>query len=224
MTGSAAQEVTVSDATQAFELTMAIQRAMLPIALQMTKQARQSWIGMKTPELTRVLSQLVFLTTSKVASFPIWKTIKLGTRPNPAGYRKALKKARVEIGTYADQILTKTGVAAVEGDVDLVRITGAELGFTQAATRAEIYERAFSLGLERCPAEVGPRLREEYLDQPNSDWVLIGMEPIAGSDGDLRVFHLGRGGGGQSWLDADWGRPGHRWSPEGSWVFVLPRK
>lgn len=103
--------------------------------------------------------------------------------------------------------------------VDLVRLTVRDLGFPSGATTDEIYRRAQELGLELCPAEVGPRLRLE-LDQPLGDYFFIGMESFPGRDGEPHVFMLERNGGGL-WLCDNWTDPGDRWLPEDEFVFRL---
>ncbi len=151
--------------------------------------------------------------------FPTWKTIKLGTHPTIEAITTALEADGFKIGTYARQILAKIRLALKETEIELVRVSVTDLGFTRAASRKVIYERALSLGLVLCPAEVGPQLRRQYADQPYGNWFLVAMEPIAGSDRGLDVFRVGHGGAGQ-WLDASSGRPGDEWNPENQWVFA----
>ena len=156
----------------------------------------------------------------------VWKTIKLGTGFRTADdFRKALKGNGFNIGDWANDILGKPAfmVATEETEVDLVKVTVAELGFKKGARRDQIYERAKELGLELCSPEVGPQLRLQYRGQPNGEWVLIGMEPIADSDGHLSVFGVERDDSGL-WLDGRWGGPDCVWDPDGRLVFCLPRK
>jgi hypothetical protein len=47
-----------------------------------------------------------------------------------------------------------------------VELTLRDLGHSEGATAAQIFERANELGLELCPLELGPHLRLQYLDQP----------------------------------------------------------
>ena len=158
--------------------------------------------------------------------FKIWKTIKLGTGLKTADdFRKALKDSGFNVSEWANDILGKPAfTAATEGtEVDLVKVTVAELGFKKGARRDQIYGRAKELGLELCPPEVGPQLRLQYKDQPNNEWVLIGMEPITGSGGGLHVFAVERHDSGL-WLSSHWGNPGHVWHADNQWVFCRPRK
>lgn len=152
----------------------------------------------------------------------IWKTIRLGLRKSPGEYRKAFEAGKYQIGTYASQILDKISITQEEVEVDLVLVTGRQLGFIYATRRDRIYERALERGFQGCPAEVGPALREQYPGQPMGE-LLIGMEPIPDSGGHLRVFRVEHDGSGLR-LSGDHGDPDDIRDPDYQWVFVLPRK
>ncbi|MBI2042127.1 MAG: hypothetical protein HYT20_03905 [Candidatus Nealsonbacteria bacterium] len=155
--------------------------------------------------------------------FPVWKTIKLGTGLKTADdFRKVLKGNGFEVSDWANDILEKSAfIVAIEGiKVDLVKVTVAELGFKKGARRDQIYDRAKELGLELCSPEVGPQLRLQYQNQPNSEWVFVGMEPIFDSEGNMVVFvvrcHV------ELCLDCAGGNPYRVWNPGSLWVFRLP--
>ncbi len=122
--------------------------------------------------------------------FPIWRTITLGAFKSVKSLRKALKQSGFRIGSWARQLLVSRAftLAGEETEVDLVRITVAELGFPKGATLQKIYDRAQELGLELCPAEVGPALRLQYPDQPRGELLTVAMEPIADSVDSPCVF------------------------------------
>lgn len=159
--------------------------------------------------------------------FQTFRTIKLGTPglKTADDFRKTIKDGGMEIGDWANDILGKPQftVAAEETEADLVIVSVAELGFKKGATREDIYAKAKELGLELCPNEVGPQLRLQYADQANSEWLIIGMEPIAASGGRLGLFRVGRSGNGL-WLSIGAGSPGGVWLGYGRFVFVRPRK
>ncbi len=165
--------------------------------------------------------ELIVSAATKV--WKTWKKIKLGTGLKDADdFRKALKKADCNIGDWGNDILGKPAftVSPEETEVELVVVSVAELGFKEGATCADIYKRAQELGLDLCPNEVGPQLRLQYKDQPKGEWLLIGMEPITGSDGHLFVFSVGRHDGGRQWLDGDYGKPDFFWYAGYRWVFL----
>lgn len=155
----------------------------------------------------------------------VWLTLKLGIDPKTADAICAdLKAAECFVSDWAKDLLGKKAFvdsfASEEMDVELVVASVADLGFKNGATRKDIYERAQDLGLDLCPAEVGPALRKAYKDQPKGEWLLIAMEPIAGSNGFLSVFDVWRDGDGRRYLYASSGRPGLEWSADYRWVFL----
>lgn len=86
----------------------------------------------------------------------------------------------------------------------------------------EIYAKAKELGLELCPAEVGPRYRLNYLDQPTDEYLHIGMKQITGADGGPYVFGLNRDSEGLC-LDRHWLAAEDMVSPDTDFVFCLRR-
>jgi hypothetical protein len=79
--------------------------------------------------------------------------------------------------------------------IELVCLRAGDLlGFKDFPTTGQIFQKAQELGLDLCPPEVGPELRLKYQygqTQTPDEWIYIGMKPIAGSDGNPRMFELG---------------------------------
>ncbi len=149
----------------------------------------------------------------------VWRIVGLGTHKSHEELRLSLLDGGCKIGVWGGDILKEVQVASEPIEVELVAVTVAELGFSDGAKRSEIYSKAQSLGLELCPAEVGPQLRLQYLGQPPNQWLLlIAMEPIVDSDVAPRVFYLGHDSGGR-WLDACYGHPDAFWHGGYRWVF-----
>lgn len=172
------------------------------------------------------LAELIVGDASSTSTFPVWKTIKLGTGlKTDKDFRQAIEKAGCRVSDWAADILGKPAFSAANEatEVDLVKVTVVELGFPNGATRHDIYRKAKELGLELCPSEVGPQLRLQYLDQPMHEWVLIGMEPMTGSGGSLKMFGVGRYDSGR-WLFSYNGHPDGFWDGGDQWIFVRPRK
>ena len=151
-------------------------------------------------------------------SFPTWKTLSLGCTSAKA-YRAMLKAAGMGIGDYASQMLDKIPANSVATEVDLVKVTPADLGLKNGGTYAEICTRAKESNLDLCPTEVGPKLRLEYKDQPRNEWIRIAMEPITASDGRLGVFDVGHDDDGP-WLCRDCGNSDFFWLADCRFVFV----
>jgi hypothetical protein len=86
----------------------------------------------------------------------------LGTRKGVNSYRDALDKASIKIGDDADEILGRPAFPYARGKIehDLVLLSVSELAVkTEYALLSDVYSRARKLGLDLCPAEVGPQLR-----------------------------------------------------------------
>jgi hypothetical protein len=157
-------------------------------------------------------------------SFPdkpiFMKTIE--TDPNiqtPEEARQAILAKGCKIYTYADQILEKTPFSKEKKSYDLVSFTVEQLGFPQGAKLRDIYAKAKELGLELCPAEVGPLLRLQYTNQPDNNYLRIAMEPISDADGNPTLFLVLRGDG-EFWLDDSRGYSGHEWISDYQFVFL----
>ena len=191
---------------------------------EMSDDLMQGWI--ENPKGLQRIFKNALCPPETIPNFKIWKTIKLGTGLKSADdFRQALKGGDFCIGDWANDILGKPAFTAVseEIEVDLIVSSVADLGFKNGATHRDIYKRAQEFGWELCPVEVGPQLRLQYTDQPTGEWLLIAMEPISGSGGDLIVFSVERDDSG-SWLYGNDGHPAYFWAAGNRWVFVRPRK
>jgi hypothetical protein len=133
-----------------------------------------------------------------------------------------LKKNGINISNHANDIMKSKDFTTSEKqeEIETVRLKVSDLGFENGATTNEIYKRAEELGLELCPAEVGPQLRLQYVNQPMNEWVFIGMKQIPARDGDPFVFDLERNEDGL-WLNNNWADPEGGWSPGSEFIFYL---
>lgn len=214
-------ENTMSIQTQAHKFAATILQN-LP---EVSEDVMQGWI--ENPKaLQKLLAGLVPTANGSVTEFKVFKTIKLGTGPtNANGFRCHIMDSKMRISDYASDILAKPQftVASETTELDLVMVSVGELGFKNGAKLSDIYARAKEKGLQLCPAEVGPKLRLEYTDQPMGEWLFIGMEPITGSDGGLSVFCVAHDDSGL-WLYTHCDDPGSIWHSYYRFVFALSRK
>jgi hypothetical protein len=107
-----------------------------------------------------------------------------------------LKDNHFSFGYYANDIIRKNTFTVVleEKEIQLIKISVAELGFKIGATYRNLCLRAKEIGLTLCPSEVGPQLRLQYKDQPSGECLNIGMEPILGSNGLVCIFTIKQDG------------------------------
>ncbi len=149
----------------------------------------------------------------------IWKTITIGGIAKDQ-FGRTLKERGVNVSYWSADMMKQDAftVAQEEEQIDLVNVSVAELGFDKATRYDAICARAKERGLDKCPSEVGPQLRLQYLDQPFGEWLRVAMEAIRDSDGDLHVFFVGHDDDGL-WLDGDYGGSDSLWSPDSRFVF-----
>ena len=105
-----------------------------------------------------------------------------------------MEAAGINISDYAKSMLKNREFIPDKNpeEATLIRLTVADLGFKSSATTDQIYERAQNLGLELCPADIGPNYRLKYRNQPLNEWIYMGMKQITDSDGKPDVFRLAR--------------------------------
>ena len=120
----------------------------------------------------------------------VWKTIRLGVCKTPDEYREALENAgcRVISLSWGYDALDKTDCAQEETEIDLVVMSAKELGFVKGAPYRAVLARCVQVGLELCPAEVGPALRLAYGDQPRGEQLRIAMKEVTDSAGHNDIF------------------------------------
>jgi hypothetical protein len=137
---------------------------------------------------------------------------------------KELKAKKINISVDAKQMIDNKDftTSKKQEHLNLIRLTVKDLGFSNSATTQEIYHRAEELDLELCPAETGPNLRLNYLDQPSGEYFRIAMKQIDAL-GFSCVFSLFRIADGL-WLYDDWAPPSNRWGADVEFVFRLRKK
>ena len=155
--------------------------------------------------------------------FPTWRTIKLGTHKSVKSLVEAIEAKGFKIGDWARNIAKNVTLAEKMTEVELVVVTGHDVGLEGNYTTIQMFTAAAAHGLSKCPAEVGLQLRLQYDDQPNNEWLLIAMEPIADSDCGLNVFNVAHIGFG-CWLRTNYGHPGNVCFTDDRWVFLRSKQ
>jgi hypothetical protein len=154
---------------------------------QITKNTK-AYIGSLFPKIFQKLSHIDHIYTS----FPEGKirkyNIEIGGKDKDQ-LKKELQEKNIYISNWADDLLRSKDFATSKTveNANLVRLTVSDLGLPSGGTTDEIYKRANDLGLELCPAEVGPNLRLQY---SGKEWMLIAMKQISDRPGYPDVFYL----------------------------------
>ncbi|MFA6397469.1 MAG: hypothetical protein WDK96_01315 [Candidatus Paceibacterota bacterium] len=132
-------------------------------------------------------------------NFETWKTIDVIPQDLNV-LNKTFKTNNIKIGTYGDYLLflckgndqpydchlRKTLLIETPVEIQLIKVTVADLGFRDGAIYPDICDRAEALDLDYCPYEAGPQLRLQYQDQPEGEKLHI---PIKPTDGSLIFFY-----------------------------------
>jgi hypothetical protein len=156
--------------------------------------------------------------TPKHAQITNWRPLKLGTHRSASDLRREIESAHFKISYGAADILDKVTVAPAETTIELVNVSVFELGFYQSTTYSDLCARANLIGLSLVPAEAGPQLRLQYTEL-SEEWLVIAMDPIAGSGGCLRLFSVAYNQNAY-WLRTYYGYPYLIWHPENRLVFT----
>ena len=137
---------------------------------------------------------------------------------SPETAEAKIKEKGVGLSDYTKDILYKTEFSKQKENYEIVSFSVSDLGFPNGATLRDIYAKAKTLGLDLCPAEVGPQLRLKYTDQPNGEYLRIAMEAISDRDGRPSLFGVFCDRGRQ-WLDDDYGNLDNEWNGARRFVF-----
>jgi len=83
-----------------------------------------------------------------------------------------LRESGFRISENAQAMIDSSEFTTLENpeEINLVKLKVSDLGFSDNATTDQIYDRAEELGLELCPAEVGPHQRLKEKEQPLGDY------------------------------------------------------
>jgi len=181
----------------------------------------KAYIGPWTPEVYKLLPKTIKYVYETFPDSSIFrKTIE--TDPNiktPEQAKKAILDKGYKINSFAEDMLMKVSFSKEGIEYNLVEFSVGQLGFPRGAKLSEIYAKAKEFGLELCPAEIGPLLRLQYTNQPDSNYLRIAMEPVTGRGDGPDLFDVSRGGG-ESWLLDDVGRLDSGWFADGRFVFL----
>ena len=124
----------------------------------------------------------------------IWKTIHLGTGfKNDDDFITAIVKSGCQVIGRVEPIMRKldftNSISQSFRELDLCVMTTEEI-IGRQGTEDEIYAGIEQMGGKLLPAEAGPQLRLQYLNQPAGEVLFIAMRPFIDYhyDGSTSVF------------------------------------
>ena len=182
----------------------------------------KAYIGPLFKDIFKTLEHLDHIYTSFPEGKITRQTIEIGGQTEKQ-LEKDIDEAGMKINEYALHMMRSQDFTTKKQaeKINLVRLKVRDLfNDDRAHTTDEVYKKAEELGLELCPAEVGPHLRLNYRDQPIGEWFSIAMKQIAGPDGSPDVFSLEHDDD-RVWLYGHWALPTLEWGPGYRFVFLL---
>ncbi|MGA2572328.1 MAG: hypothetical protein ABSF23_17620 [Terracidiphilus sp.] len=157
-------------------------------------------------------------------TFPVFKTIMLGRCQSPGAYSSALQSARCRVDDSVAPVIKTMAISPVQTEVDLVAPLPEDLGGSAVRDRKEMFAYAVTLGLQVCPAEVGPALRLAYPNQPHGEWIIVAMDPFVDPEGPWPAVFGVVHDYNERWLQSiRVGGDLYMHSLSYRWVFVQPR-
>ena len=197
-------------------------KAQIATKVEDIKPNTKAFVGPLTPNIFQQLPETLEHIYTKFPEGRIKKeTITIGGK-SAKELIQEMHEAGINISNYAKDILQNPEFTTEKASeqATLIRLTVADMGFSKTATTDQIYERAKEFGLELCPPDTGPNYRLQYQNQPEGEWLDVGMKQITDPVSRPLVFGLERLVVGL-WLLGSWAKPGSEWLPDRRIVFRL---
>ena len=159
--------------------------------------------------------------------FSLWRSVTIGLYKRLEILLLSMEKFKIKKEVLAFLCQPAFALAQKEQKIFLCRASVVDLTGKMIATTTEIFDAIKRVG-DLCPAEVGPALRDQYLDQymeinPKNKFPRIAMEPIPVKEtvdvGDVFVVECKEDG--TLSLDALFAPPWYVWDGEDIFVFKL---
>ncbi len=128
-------------------------------------------------------------------AFPVLWTIDIGTHPTVAALVAETEASGADFASWSKRLLPLVTVSSVLQTLRLVAPSVADLGFTEATPRDEVYVRAIkSFGLGLCPSEAALQFCRQCIDDWPKSELCMAMEVLNYSD-DPYIFYVGSASG-----------------------------
>jgi hypothetical protein len=189
----------------------------------MLSEALQGFLGLLKQLLTNLLGNDAELWGNELKKFlrkevcwptnitprrlATWKTIKIGTYASVEDLAAAFEGDNFFDFTHtAQNLLERIPLTPVKTDIEIILATADDLGLKDDPSWLTLLNRARKLGLDPVPAEVGPQLRLQYLNQPPGEWIVVAMKPVVNRSCCSDSFVIGNNNA-HLVLDASGGHP-----------------
>ena len=160
------------------------------------------------------------------------RVVEVGGLSKPQLKHK-LQQCSIRMNEYGIKLLDddKFIISPTKRQLETVEILVRNLGFTDGATTSQLFQMADTFGLQLCPIDLGPFLRIQYLDQPEtytsspekgnqapSGSLTIASEALSEDDLFPKGFYL-RNIEGELWLRGYIADDLHVWNPYDRFIF-----
>lgn len=158
----------------------------------------------------------------RCCSFEVWRRLNLDPARDADLYRDALLLEGYRVGHIALDMLVQIDEDSREfsDKLDLVIVSTSDISMLVEGSYDRLCEGAVQAGLRLCPSLAAPALRLAYGDQPDDEWLYVGMRSVRTSRGVNAIFALTRNREGL-WLVGMFDLPQNVWSPDHKFVFAL---
>ncbi len=183
----------------------------------------KAYVGPLEPDIFRKLpTEVTHIYTSYPEGRIQRECITIGNKTNEQLWDE-LRQRGIRLSPYVEDMFKSPNFATQEAikDIELIRLRVKDLGIPgDFPTTEQIYTHIKGLGLELCPAEVGPYYRLQYINQPEDEELYIAMQPITCRRGIPYIFGVYNSMGGK-WLYGDKIYPTSEWGEDTNMLFSL---
>jgi hypothetical protein len=160
-----------------------------------------------------------------MSKYPVWKKITLGEPWGAENLMEVFNERRYMVDPAAWEIMHTPEFTKghLSEEQTLIRVRLSALGLVDGVGYADIFAAATNAGLALCPPELGPRLRLEYVEQPDEK-LAVAMIPIVDADELACVFTIDHGDWGLGLGASCCGVSNNEdeWHASSEWIFRLP--
>ncbi len=160
------------------------------------------------------------------------RVIEVGGVSKPQ-LKDKLQQCSIRMNEYGNKLFDdeKFVISPTKRRLETVELSVRNLGFLDGATALQLFQMADTLGLQLCPIDLGPFLRTQYLDQPEtcklsldernqapSGSLTIASKPLTEDDYFPKGFYLRRIED-ELWLRGYIADDLHVWNPHDRFIF-----